>query len=583
MKKLYKLIAAFAFFASAFADAQISQPIGPGGRPATFTNHGVLIGQGASNVVASTAGTAGLCLISNGAGADPTYQSCSTGSGTVTSVSVVSTNGFTGSVATPTTTPAITLTTSANGVLKGNGTAISAATSGTDYSPGTSGNATGIVKSTTGTGVLTTAVAGDFPTLNQNTTGTASNVTGIVGIANGGTALSSIPANGALDIGNGTNFTRTTLTAGTGISVANGIGTITISASGSTGAPTYLWGDCSDGNVTVASGVTTLNRDMFYNNLTINGTGSIKTNGYRVFVCNTLDLSAAPASSLVFSGTIGNAGVGQTQGTGVTGTGPGNIGGVPASGAGGAGGAIATNGNPGTASSPIGTYSNGGGVTQNSGNGGNAPSGGPNGGAGTVTATEPYAGAAYPLSPSGMVMTGATFNLPNGGLSGSGGGGGSGGGAAVGGGGGSGGTGGGVMAIAANVIARGSNATANIITVRGGTGGAGGIGGSNSGGGGGGSGAGGGWLILSYNTLTGSSIAKAIELTAGSGGTGGNGAGTGIGGNGGGSGNSGIAHVFNITTGVLTVTPTVAGTAGTAGAGTVGGAGAIASAQQINL
>lgn len=72
-----------------------------------------------------------------------------TGTGTVTSVSVVSANGLAGTVANPTTIPAITLSTSITGVLKGNGTAISAATAGTDYqSPitltttGTSGNAT---------------------------------------------------------------------------------------------------------------------------------------------------------------------------------------------------------------------------------------------------------------------------------------------------------------------------------------------------------------------------------------------------------------------------------------------------------
>ncbi len=81
------------------------------------------------------------------------------GSGTVTSVSVVSANGFAGTVATATTTPAITLTTTVTGVLKGNGTAISAATSGTDYSAGTSALATGILKSTTGTGALSIAVA----------------------------------------------------------------------------------------------------------------------------------------------------------------------------------------------------------------------------------------------------------------------------------------------------------------------------------------------------------------------------------------------------------------------------------------
>ena len=62
-----------------------------------------------------------------------TINSTAGGTGTVTSVSVVSANGFTGTVATATTTPAITLTTSITGVLKGDATAISAATAGTDY------------------------------------------------------------------------------------------------------------------------------------------------------------------------------------------------------------------------------------------------------------------------------------------------------------------------------------------------------------------------------------------------------------------------------------------------------------------
>jgi len=82
------------------------------------------------------------------------------GVGTVTTVSVVSVNGFTGTVATASSTPAITITTSITGVLKGNGTAISAAVGGVDYAPGTSALATGIVKSTTTTGALTIAVSG---------------------------------------------------------------------------------------------------------------------------------------------------------------------------------------------------------------------------------------------------------------------------------------------------------------------------------------------------------------------------------------------------------------------------------------
>lgn len=67
------------------------------------------------------------------------------GVGTVTTVSVVSANGFTGSVATASSTPAITIATSITGLLKGNGTAVSAATAGTDYQSAQS--VTGIVKS----------------------------------------------------------------------------------------------------------------------------------------------------------------------------------------------------------------------------------------------------------------------------------------------------------------------------------------------------------------------------------------------------------------------------------------------------
>ena len=65
----------------------------------------------------------------------PAQPISTTASGTVTSVSVVSANGFAGTVATSTTTPAITLSTTVTGVLKGNGTAISTAVANTDYVP----------------------------------------------------------------------------------------------------------------------------------------------------------------------------------------------------------------------------------------------------------------------------------------------------------------------------------------------------------------------------------------------------------------------------------------------------------------
>ena len=70
---------------------------------------------------------------------------------------VVAANGLTGSVANPSTAPAITLGTTITGVLKGNGTAISAASAGTDFAPATTG--TGLLKGD-GTGGFLAAVSG---------------------------------------------------------------------------------------------------------------------------------------------------------------------------------------------------------------------------------------------------------------------------------------------------------------------------------------------------------------------------------------------------------------------------------------
>ena len=95
----------------------------------TLTANNVILGNGTSTPLFVAPGTSGNVLTSTGS----TWASTApASSGTVTAVSVASTNGFTGT-SSGGATPALTLQTSISGVLKGNGTAISAATAGTDY------------------------------------------------------------------------------------------------------------------------------------------------------------------------------------------------------------------------------------------------------------------------------------------------------------------------------------------------------------------------------------------------------------------------------------------------------------------
>ena len=96
-------------------------------------------------------GIPGQVFTSDGAG-EPYWQTVS-GTGTVTDVSVVTANGFAGAVANSSTIPAITISTTVTGLLKGNGTAISAAIAGVDYaSPGANSDITSLSGITGGIG-----------------------------------------------------------------------------------------------------------------------------------------------------------------------------------------------------------------------------------------------------------------------------------------------------------------------------------------------------------------------------------------------------------------------------------------------
>lgn len=193
------------------------------------------------------------------------YTTSAGGSGTVTSVSVVTANGFAGTVATATTTPAITLTTTITGILQGNGTAISAA-------------------STTGSGavVLATSPTLVTPALGTPSSGVLTNctglplttgVTGTLAAANGGTGNSSYTKGDILVATDATTLVKLPVGTNTYVLAANSA----VAAGVEWVAPSPI-NTITVGTTTVGSGTTT--RILFNNAGTlgeyvISGTGNV--------------------------------------------------------------------------------------------------------------------------------------------------------------------------------------------------------------------------------------------------------------------------------------------------------------------
>jgi len=97
----------------------------------------------------------------------------------------------------------------------------------------------------------------------------------------GGTGVTSTPSNGQLLIGNGSGYSLATLTAGSNISISNGAGSITISASGSTGVSSVdvsggTTGLTTSGGPITSSGTITLGGTL---NVANGGTGSSSLTG----------------------------------------------------------------------------------------------------------------------------------------------------------------------------------------------------------------------------------------------------------------------------------------------------------------
>lgn len=273
-----------------------------------------------------------------------------------------------------------------------------------------------------------------------------------------------------------------------------------------TSTTTAVWGNLFDArdfgtgvdaDPNIGSGATvTLARDMYYANLTIANTGTLRTNGFRVYVKGTTTLNGTAS--------INNNGAAGSSFTAGAATNAGTIG-IGA--AGGAGGVISAAGSAGggvTAATRLGGTGGAGGA-------GNGGAGGA-GGTATVPATNNGGQEIFndPVAATrGQTIAGVRVN------GGCGGGGGGGGGVGTGRGGGGGG-GGGVLIFASNIITGTGTISAN-----GGAGAAGAVFGANAPGGGGGGG--GGVVVVMYNSssIPGGNITATAGAAGAAGGPGG--------------------------------------------------------------
>jgi hypothetical protein len=187
---------------------------------------------GQFGIGAGTYGTSGYVLTSGGASAAPTWSQVSLTTGVTGTLPVG--NGGTG------------LTTYAIGDLL--------YASGTTTLSRLADVATGNVLLSGGVGVA--------PAWGQVSLTTA--VTGTLPVANGGTGLTTAPTNGQIDIGStGVGFVRTTLTQGSGITITNAAGSITIANAGvtsfSAGTTGLTPSTATTGTVTLAGTLATGN------------------------------------------------------------------------------------------------------------------------------------------------------------------------------------------------------------------------------------------------------------------------------------------------------------------------------------
>lgn len=385
--------------------------------------------------------------------------------------------------------------------------------------------------------------------------------------------ISQLTTKGDILAYNGTNSSRFPVGSQNQRLIVNAGGTFGVSYADATMG---LFGSGEDGALTISSGVTTLTKDTMYSTVTISGTASINTAGFKLFVSVLLDLTNAPANAINRNGVNAS---GTTAGTALAAA----ILGASTAGTSGTAG----NSGPGTAggtstgTSP--SYGNKGGF---SGAGG---AGVPNGGgarAGTGNSSNPI------TFPSFRIDLFRVSTAVQGGVGGSAGGSGGGNGSNAAGDAGSGGSGGGVVQIFARRILRVSGTTAaSCIAAKGGNGSAGTTPVSaNCGGGGAGGGAGGGGIYLMYESVdagtpgTAGTTVALLDVSGGNGAAGGNGSTGGIGGGGSDSGMGGKINVICTSTGVVSSFDGLNNqVTGTVASGVTGGSGGTAAVSTVSI
>jgi trimeric autotransporter adhesin len=166
---------------------------------------------------------------------------------------------------------------------------------------------------TNGTSVtlVSGAAAGDILDFLAYATGTiiqlpidlATSVTGTLPPSNGGTGTTGTPSNGQLLIGNGTTYSTASLTQGTGISVTNGSGSITLANTGVTsitGTASQVTASASTGGVT----------------LSLPATINVNTSGSAASLSSTLAVSSGGSGQTTY--TNGQLLIGNTTGNTLT-------------------------------------------------------------------------------------------------------------------------------------------------------------------------------------------------------------------------------------------------------------------------